>query len=173
MGLDLSLDRRVAIKEYFPSELVSRETGQSQLAPYDENSRQSFEQGRERSMEEARTIARLNDVPAAVNVYDVVLANDTLYSDGVHRRETLRARVKAAGGNSRRRCAYAAAPGYWRAVANPPQGHPPPGLEPDNIMLRASTAAGAVGIRRGAQHGAGNRNASIHHLRPGHAPVEQ
>ncbi|NLI21807.1 MAG: serine/threonine protein kinase, partial [Clostridiales bacterium] len=176
MGLDLSLDRRVAIKEYFPSELVSRETGQSQLAPYDENSHSRFIQGRERSMEEARTIARLNDVPAAVNVYDVFLANDTLYIVMEYiEGETLRARVKAAGGKLPAAAALTLLHPVFGALSQiHRQGIVHRDVSPDNIMLRASTGS-AVLLDFGAAHSMELDAESEHStsLRPGYAPVEQ
>ena len=176
IGRDLSLARRVAIKEYLPGELVNRTPGQSALAPYDEGSRLSFERGRERSLEEARTIARLNDVPDAVNVYDVFIANNTLYIVMEYiQGETLAARVRRRGGRLPTAEALALLRPVFRALTLiHTQGIIHRDVSPDNIMFRAKTGR-AVLLDFGAAHDYAGGEESEHStsLRPGYAPVEQ
>ncbi|NLI21806.1 MAG: serine/threonine protein kinase [Clostridiales bacterium] len=176
IGRDLSLDRRVAIKEYLPGELVNRTPGQSALAPYDESSRMSFERGRERSLEEARTIARLNDVPDAVNVYDVFIANNTLYIVMEYiKGETLAELTRRRGGRLPAGEALALLRPVFRALTLiHAQGIIHRDVSPDNIMFRAKTGR-AVLLDFGAAHdyaGGGETEHSTS-LRPGYAPVEQ
>jgi serine/threonine protein kinase len=56
---DLTLDRDVAIKEYLPTALALRE-GRTTVLPISTDHAEQFAWGRERFMEEARTLARLD-----------------------------------------------------------------------------------------------------------------
>ncbi|HNW87691.1 MAG TPA: protein kinase [Candidatus Limiplasma sp.] len=176
IGMDLSLERRVAIKEYFPSDLVSRGEDQSSLTPHDEDSRISFERGRERSMVEARTIARLNDVPDAVNVYDVLISNNTLYIVMEYiEGETLRARVKRSGGKIKPKEAFdLLQPIFGALIGIHHQGIIHRDVSPENIMFRAASDR-AVLLDFGAAHELQPAAESEHStsLRPGYAPIEQ
>ncbi|NLI22092.1 MAG: serine/threonine protein kinase, partial [Clostridiales bacterium] len=176
IGMDLSLERRVAIKEYYPTDLVSRESGQSALTPHDEDTRARFEQGRERSKQEARTIASLNDVPDAVNVHDVFLANDTLYIVMEYiQGETLRARVLREGGRIPPETLLALLKPVFAALTQiHRQGILHRDVSPDNIMFRATNGRPVL-LDFGAAHSMQPDAESEHStsLRPGYAPVEQ
>ena len=73
-GAHRHLQRTVAIKELFPEDAVRR--GTSVLVP--EQRQTDFRRERERILEEARSIARL-DSPHVVTVHDVFLENGTAY----------------------------------------------------------------------------------------------
>ena len=75
---DTKLNREVALKEYLPVPLAVRHDGTEVLA----NSTQSaedFELGRQRFLEEGRTLAGLHRAPAIVQVHDFLEANGTAY----------------------------------------------------------------------------------------------
>ena len=65
----LTLDRDVAIKEYLPTNLAVRR-GRTTVRPRSGAHAEQFARGRERFLEEARTLARLERTPAIVRVYD-------------------------------------------------------------------------------------------------------
>src|SRR6478736_3645028 len=67
-GRDLNLDRDVAIKEYLPTSLALRE-GRTTVLPRSPDHAEQFAWGRERFLDEARTLARL-DQSAIVRVHD-------------------------------------------------------------------------------------------------------
>jgi serine/threonine protein kinase/peptidoglycan hydrolase-like protein with peptidoglycan-binding domain len=75
---DLTLDRDVAIKEYLPTALALRE-GRTTVLPISTDHAEQFAWGRERFMEEARTLARLDRTPAIVRVFDFLEDNGTAY----------------------------------------------------------------------------------------------
>ncbi|MGB9878074.1 MAG: protein kinase domain-containing protein, partial [bacterium] len=75
-GGDAVLFRPVAIKELFPSEYVIRK-GIS-VQPRSENSQNEFAHMREKFIEEAKLLAKLNH-PGIVKVYDYFEENNTAY----------------------------------------------------------------------------------------------
>jgi len=78
IGYDLLLDRVVAIKEYYPSQMVSR-MADSQLLSVLSDSTENFRKGRERAMRESRIAAGIGQIPGVVQVYNVVQENNTIY----------------------------------------------------------------------------------------------
>src|SRR5262245_51121111 len=75
---DVTLDRDVAIKEYLPTALALRE-GRTTVLPISTDHAEQFAWGRERFMEEARTLAKLDRTPAIVRVHDFFEDNGTAY----------------------------------------------------------------------------------------------
>ncbi len=69
--------KRVAIKEYLPVDFAVRSEGQT-VRPRTESTREHYEWGLERFLEEARTLAKL-DHPHLLKVSDFLRANDTAY----------------------------------------------------------------------------------------------
>ncbi len=75
---DTQLDRHVAIKEYLPTSLALREEG-TLVVPRSTDMAEEFVWGRERFLDEARTLAKLGRAPAIVRVFDFLEANGTAY----------------------------------------------------------------------------------------------
>ena len=75
---DAQLDREVAIKEYLPSALAVRQDGVTVL-PRTTKLADDFTWGRQRFVEEGRTLATLQRAPAIVRVFDFLEANGTAY----------------------------------------------------------------------------------------------
>lgn len=74
---EIALDRRVTIKEYFPSDFAARSDGIDAL-PKSQDCSSDYKWGLDRFMEEAQTLARF-DHPNIVRVYRYFLANNTGY----------------------------------------------------------------------------------------------
>jgi serine/threonine protein kinase len=66
---DNTLGRDVAIKEYLPTNLVTRK-GRTTIVPLSPDHAEQFAWGRERFLDEARTLARLDRTPAIARVHD-------------------------------------------------------------------------------------------------------
>jgi len=77
-AVDSTLHREVAIKEYLPATLALRE-GRTTVLPRSSDHAQQFAWGRDRFLEEARTLARLERAPGIVRVYDFLEDNGTAY----------------------------------------------------------------------------------------------
>src|SRR5215831_50073 len=75
---DAQLSREVAIKEYLPTGLAVRQGG-STVLPRSTEVSDDFIWGRERFIEEGRTLATLHEAPAIVRVFDFLEANGTAY----------------------------------------------------------------------------------------------
>ena len=92
-----SLNRDVAIKEYLPSSLALRD-GPTAVLPRSTEHTEEFVWGRERFLEEARTLATLSRASAVVRVFDFLEANGTAYivMELAHG-ETLASRIETSG----------------------------------------------------------------------------
>lgn len=80
IGCDLRLELKVAIKEYFPSDKVTRHAQASlEVSNYTGVLAGNYEQGKEKYLQEARTMARMNKQAEIVSVRDFFEANNTAY----------------------------------------------------------------------------------------------
>ena len=80
IGRDLTLDMRVAIKEYFPNGYVNRNNTFSQdVTASTESQKEIFYKGKDSFLEEARKIAKFVGEPGIVGVREYFEANGTAY----------------------------------------------------------------------------------------------
>ena len=75
---DSALERPVAIKEYLPSDMAVRIDGTTVRAK-SRRDEADFNWGLTRFLDEAKALARFENVPAVVRVYDYLQANGTAY----------------------------------------------------------------------------------------------
>ncbi len=80
VGRDLTLDMKVAIKEYYPREMVSRSaTSSTRVYVLKSGAGAGYEKGKERFLHEAQVLAQLEKQPAIVRVRDFFEDNNTAY----------------------------------------------------------------------------------------------
>ncbi|MBQ6892443.1 MAG: BspA family leucine-rich repeat surface protein, partial [Clostridia bacterium] len=80
LGWDLSLERLVAIKEFFPAATVNRDVNISRNVRVNStHMAESFGASRERFLREARALAKLTDVPEIVGIYSSFQEHNTAY----------------------------------------------------------------------------------------------
>lgn len=80
LGLDTNLERIIAIKEYFPTAFVKRETSlDTKVTCYTDVGKVAYEKGKSQFIQEARIIARLDYIPEIVRVMDYFQENNTAY----------------------------------------------------------------------------------------------
>ena len=99
IGWDMALERKVAVKEFFPSGQVSRSPGNTTLSWYStEVARQTRQDGMGMFLKEARKMSKADSVPGVVRVLDLFQENNTAYiiMDFVEG-ETLKARLSKTG----------------------------------------------------------------------------
>ncbi len=76
---DKTLDKKVAIKEFYPNGIVNRVPGQKAVIIYSGSRADEFQNGKMRFLAEARNMARFNTHPNIVNVYEFFEENNTAY----------------------------------------------------------------------------------------------
>ena len=79
IGYDEVLQQRVAIKEYLPSEFSSRAPGQSRVMVFEGEKREQFRDGLVKFIDEAKRLARFQNEPGIVRIFDAFEENDTAY----------------------------------------------------------------------------------------------
>lgn len=79
LAWDGSLGRKVAIKEYLPSEFSTRTAGESRLVVLEDEKAEQFAAGKVKFVDEARKLAKFSDEPGIVEVYESFEENDTAY----------------------------------------------------------------------------------------------
>ncbi len=79
LAWDLVLQTKVAVKEFFPSDLATRVPGNSVLSVYSGAKKESFEHGKQAFLDEARKLARFDNNPGIVSVRSYFEANSTAY----------------------------------------------------------------------------------------------
>lgn len=79
IGWDASLKRKVAIKEYLPSDFATRVVGSKSVSVFSEDAQEQFRSGLESFIAEARKLAQFNNIPEIVDIYDCFIENGTGY----------------------------------------------------------------------------------------------
>ena len=81
VGFNLNLDRKVAVKEYFPDGTAFRESSQTSFVSCStsESARERYRAGLLKCMNEAKSLAKLDDIPGIVRVMEYFQENDTVY----------------------------------------------------------------------------------------------
>ena len=70
IGWDALLEQKVAIKEYLPSEFSTRMPGVTKVTVYNGDKSQQFNDGLSRFVDEAKRLAKLNNISGIVRIYD-------------------------------------------------------------------------------------------------------
>jgi serine/threonine protein kinase len=175
LSWDLGLESRLAIKEYMPNGVAGRSGSETKVVPYTETTKQEFEWGLDRFLEEARVLKKFSNHPGIVAVDTVFKDNGTAYLvmeflDGVTFEEFL---ARRGGRITLETALRVALPAMDALAAVHAEGILHRDISPDNIYL---TRAGKVklidfGAARNAL-GQKSRNLSII-LKEGYAPEEQ
>ena len=80
IGMDLNLEMRVAIKEYYPNGCATRNRSESNtVQSYSNSMHEIFEKGHEKFINETRLLAKCSNLPEIVSVKDFFRENHTAY----------------------------------------------------------------------------------------------
>lgn len=79
IGWDALLEHRVAIKEYLPSEFSTRMPGVTQVTVFNGDKSEQFRDGLRQFVQEAKKLAKFNNVEGIVKIYDSFEENNTAY----------------------------------------------------------------------------------------------
>ena len=175
IGKDTRLDRTVAIKEYYPSGLVNRNSAVSAeiTETQDENGKDAFLKGRDRFLTEAKLLAKFSGEMGIVHILDFFVENNTAYIvmeylDGM----SLSNKLKADGTMSTAQVIEVMMPVMISLEKVHKQGLIHRDISPSNIMILHNTVKLIdFGAARQAS-GEGGKSISLM-LKPGYAPEEQ
>jgi serine/threonine protein kinase len=170
---DTTLGRDVAIKEYLPTAVAIREDGTTVL-PRSTALADEFRWGRDRFLQEARTLAKLDGAPAIVRVFDFLEANGTAYMvmallDG----EPLEQRLRREGCLSQPAIERLLDPLLDGLAAVHVAGFLHRDIKPDNIMLDAKSSPTLIDFGASRAPMAGGTAAMTAIFTPGYAAAEQ
>lgn len=79
IGWDTLLQRKIAVKEYLPSEYATRTVEQTCITVFSAEKEEKFATGLKKFEEEAKRLAKFQEVEGIVQIYDTVLENNTAY----------------------------------------------------------------------------------------------
>lgn len=176
IGWNLALDRKVAIKEYFPAGQVMRDPGAScQLQWFTTPQAQwAQSEGLEKFMKEARKMSRVSHIPQVVQVYDLFQENGTAYivMDFV-KGCTLKAQMEADGVLSWDQTKSIFLP-LIQAMEKVHQfGIIHRDLSPDNIMLQPDGQAKILDLGAAKDISINSGASSMQVAKAGFSPLEQ
>ncbi len=172
LGLDLNLNKKVAIKEYLPNEYAVRAEGAT-VMPRSLKDEAEYQWGRERFLDEARVLAHFNH-PVINLVHRYFEANNTAYIvleyiEG----DTLGARLDAGYSFSEKELldmTFALCDGLALIHED---GYVHRDIKPQNIVLRRDNHPVLIDFGAARQAIESKTKAVTAILTPGYAPVEQ
>lgn len=174
LAWDLSLETKLAIKEYLPRELATRSLNQSIVNVYSGEAQQQYAYGLDRFLDEAKRLIKLGTHPGIVSVRDFFKENGTAYLVMFYLEgQTFKEYLKSQGG----RVSFNVALGIMLPVMDVLRElhahhmlHRD--ISPDNIYM---TRNGQVKLLDfgAARQTIGESNSLSVVLKPGYAPEEQ
>ncbi len=173
VAYDRRLARKAAVKEYYPLDRATRNSAASlSLVSLTGLAKETFERGRQRFLDEARIMARLEKQPAIVGVLDHFEANNTAYIvmeyvEGV----TLKQIVERDGPMAPEKLLPLMEPVFRALSGLHESGLIHRDISPDNLMLEnGAMRLLDFGCAREADQGQETLTIAIKH---GYAPIEQ
>lgn len=79
LGYDMTLEKKVAIKEYFPVEFATRMQNQTMVTVFSGEKEEQFVTGMKKSLDEAQRLAEFQQTPGITQVFDFFEENNTAY----------------------------------------------------------------------------------------------
>ena len=175
IGWDIALERKVAIKEYFPSGQVSRNPGTRDLTWYtSEQSQQARQDGMQMFLKEARKMSKVDDIPNVVRVRDLFQENGTAYivMDFVEG-ETLKARLQRIGPMSWEQAKEIFLPAIQAMEQVHKAGLVHRDLSPDNLMLTPEGKVMILDLGAAKDLSINSGASSMQVAKGGFSPLEQ
>ena len=176
IGLDLNLEIRVAIKEFYPNGFVTRESGvTSMVTNYTSSDRPQYEKWKDSFVREARSLAKFSDLPGIVHVKDFFQENNTAYIVMEYvEGETLKSHLKNCGGIMPVQETLSMMRPVIQSLAKIHQAqiiHRD--ISPDNIMIQEGGSVKLIDFGAARDFGNGDDRSLSVLLKPGFAPEEQ
>ena len=173
IGFDKVFGQRVAIKEYYPSDIAQRVPGDRTVMPFT-NSDSNFEHGKQKFIDEARILGRFSGYHGIVEVKDCFNANGTAYMvmqylDGTDMKGYLNKR----GGHLGEKESISILTPVIEALKEVHKaGVIHRDISPDNIFMTSDGQVKLIDFGAAKQAVGGQKSLSVT-LKPGYAPEEQ
>ncbi|MDR1184201.1 MAG: serine/threonine protein kinase, partial [Coriobacteriales bacterium] len=174
LGYDGALGRKVAVKEYFPSDFAKRAHKSTQLSVFSGDAAAYFKRGLASFLDEARRLAVFARQGNIVAVYDTFEANNTAYIVMEYLQgKTLKELLKEKGRFTFAEAMSVISPVLDALVAVHGAGIIHRDVAPDNIFIRTDGSVVLIdfGAARAFAEDA-NKSMTVV-LKPGYAPTEQ
>ena len=175
VGWDIALERKVAIKEYYPSGQVSRNPGSRGLTWYTSvQSQQAKQNGTQMFLKEARKMSKVDDIPNVVRVRDLFQENETAYivMDFVEG-ETLKARLEKTGPLPWEQAKGIFLPAIQAMEQVHKAGLVHRDISPDNLMLTPGGKVKILDLGAAKDLSVNNGASSMQVAKGGFSPFEQ
>ena len=79
IGWDSNLERRVAVKEYLPSDFSTRMPGRTEISVFNGVKKDQFDVGLKKFLEEAKKLSKFQNEDGIVKIFDCLEENETAY----------------------------------------------------------------------------------------------
>ena len=175
LAWDCNLQMKVALKEYYPYEMVRRNTGENTAVFTCTGKEVGYHKGREKFLEEAQRLAKFNDIDGVVKVRDFFRENNTSYIvmeylEGV----TLKQYLKQQGG----KISFADLSQKMKPILEAldrihQAGFIHRDISPDNIMVLKSGKLKLLDFGAAREFAGEDEKTLSIMLKPGYAPKEQ
>ena len=175
IGWDIPLERKVAIKEYYPSGQVSRSPGTRNLTWYTtEAAEQAHRDGIQMFLKEARKMSKVDGIPGVVRVLDLFQENGTAYIvmefiEGV----TLKAKLQQTGPLPWEQAREIFLPAIQTMAQVHKAGLVHRDLSPDNIMLLPNGGVKILDLGAAKDLSINSGASSMQVAKSGFSPLEQ
>lgn len=175
IGYDYSIEKKVAIKEYLPSELATRSPGTTMVSIFSGDRADQFNGGIEKFVDEAKRLASFRGTPGITDVYDVLVENNTAYIVMEYLEgETLKAYLEREGKISADKAIEMMIPIIRTLSVVNEKGILHRDIAPDNIFLTLSGEVKLIDFGAARQATSTNHSKSLSVIvKPGYAPPEQ
>ncbi|MCR5411241.1 MAG: serine/threonine protein kinase [Lachnospiraceae bacterium] len=174
LAYDVKLEKRIAVKEYYPRGIASRAEDRATVSATDEKDEKKFQDGAEKFYKEAELVSQFNGNPNIVNVYDFFRENDTVYfTMGYLNGESLKTYI-----NKKGRITEGQAMTVYKCMTNAllithSMNILHRDISPDNIMLCNDGTIKLIDFGAARQVIAEESNSLSVILKQGYAPLEQ
>ena len=174
LGWDSTLEIKVAIKEYLPSEFSTRVPGQTAISVMSGSKSEQFTAGMDKFVDEAKRLSKFQKEPGIVKVYDCITENGTAYIIMEYLEgETLRDKLKREKRIGEKEALKLMMPVLKSLVVVHEAGIIHRDISPDNIFITKDGRVKLIDFGAARYNIAARSKSLTVIIKPGYSPEEQ